>query len=194
MHTIQTVSARVLFATCLSATAFADEAAPLGEPAPAYPNPEWTPAVTEQVPPEKLLGIGYKLGNGIGFAGADLIVNPLPHLSLDLQVAQAPVYSGYGLAPSVQFHLFAGRQSTPYVGAGVQYVSLSSGDLTGTATGYFANVGYEWKWLSGLGILAGIGVQKVSTIEATSSTSTSTLSVPGGTALNLEFGVRYMFL
>ena len=34
-----------------------------------------------------LLGIGYKLGNGIGFAGADLIVNPLANVSLDLQVA-----------------------------------------------------------------------------------------------------------
>ena len=188
MRTLSTCATWGLLFSVVTSSAFAAGSAtpPAAEPGEA--------TVPEEVAPEKLLGVGYKFGNGIGFAGGDIIVNPLPHLSLDLQVACPSDYSGYGVAPSAQFHLFAGRQSTPYVGVGLQYVSLSSGDITSTGTGYFANVGYEWKWLSGLGILAGIGVQHLSTIEATSSTSTSTVSVPGGTNLNLEFGVRYMFL
>ncbi len=145
------------------------------------------------------LGVGYKLGNGIGFYGGDVVVNPLPHLSLDLYASYVSQPSGLGsnatgfaLAPAIQGHLFAGRRSTPYVAIGMQYVSMTLGTAKASGTGFFANIGYEWKFPSGLGIQLGGGIQHLSKIEGHDGTSTITSG--GETAPNIEFGIRYMFL
>lgn len=148
---------------------------------------------------DKRLGIGYKLGNGIGFYGGDVVIDPLPHLSLDLYAAYVSqsddagsTATGWAIAPAVQGELFTGQRSTPYVAIGMQYVSLSLGNATASGTGFFANLGYEWKWRSGLGIQLGGGVQHLSRVEATD--GVRNVSTGGKTAPNIELGVRYMFL
>src|SRR5438132_7193408 len=73
----------------------------------------------------RTLGVGYKLGDGIGFYGADVIVGPAPHVVLDFYGTVVRISStsstgatttgtGYAIAPAVQYHLFAGDRSTPY--------------------------------------------------------------------------------
>jgi hypothetical protein len=157
----------------------------------------------EPAPPtvaaEKRLGVGYKLGNGIGFYGGDVVIDPLPHLSLDLYASYVSqeadgggTATGFALAPAVQGALFAGGRSTPYLAIGMQYVNLSLDGAEASGTGFFANLGYEWKWRSGLGIQLGAGIQHLNKIEA--SNGVTSVSTGGKTAPNLEFGVRYMFL
>jgi hypothetical protein len=148
---------------------------------------------------ERRLGVGYKLGNGIGFYGGDLVVDPLPHLSLDLYASyisqsadSGGTATGFALAPALQGALFAGGRSTPYLAIGMQYVNLSLGDATASGTGFFANLGYEWKFRSGLGIQLGAGIQHLSKVVATDGVTSVTTG--GKTAPNIEFGVRYMFL
>jgi hypothetical protein len=157
------------------------------------------PAAAPAPVPEPHVGVGYKLGNGIGFYGGDVVVNPLPHLSLDLYGAYVSqdadgggTATGWALAPAVQGALFAGARSTPYVALGLQYVSLTLGGATASGTGFFVNLGYEWKWRSGLGIQLGGGIQHLSAIEATD--GVTSVRTGGKTAPNIEFGVRYMFL
>lgn len=118
-----------------------------------------------------MLGIGYKLGNGIGFAGADLIVNPLSNLSIDLQVATSEGL--IGLAPAVQYHLDAA--GGPYVGVGYQRVGFDANAVNGA----FGNVGWQWKPLTNLGVQLGVGYQQI---------------FGGEGGMNFEFGTRYFFL
>src|SRR5450631_62947 len=44
------------------------------------------------------VGVGYKIGNGIGFVGADLVLRLVPHVVFDLQANYVsltePVYGG----------------------------------------------------------------------------------------------------
>jgi hypothetical protein len=157
-------------------------------------------AQNEQAAPttvRKKVGAGYKIGNGLGFVGADLIVTPVEHLTFDLQANWFRVSTGdtsangYGLAPSVQGHLFDGV-SSPYAGLGYVYATLTMDGVTASAQGVFANIGYEWRWASGLGILLGGGVGYVGKIQATN--GVETITAPGGTHVNLEVGLRYMFL
>ena len=146
----------------------------------------------------KRMGVGYKIGNGLGFLGGDLIIAPIPHVTVDLQANWFSMSSGdssatgYGVAPSVQGHLFDGQVSSPYAGLGYVYATLSLDGVTASAQGVFANLGYEWRWDSGLGILLGGGVGYVGAINATN--GVETVSSPGGTHVNLEVGLRYMFL
>ncbi|HEY7373099.1 MAG TPA: hypothetical protein VIF57_13125 [Polyangia bacterium] len=146
----------------------------------------------------KRLGVGYKIGNGLGFVGGDVIVSPIDHLTLDLQANWFAVSSngtsanGYGIAPAAQFHLFKGQVSSPYIGLGYVYASLTLDGVTASASGAFANVGYEWRWRSGLGILLGGGVGYLGTVRATN--GVETVESPGGTHFNLETGLRFMFL
>jgi hypothetical protein len=146
----------------------------------------------------KRIGAGYKIGNGLGFVGGDLIIAPVEHLSLDLQAnwfsaaSGDSSASGYGLAPALQFHLFDGQVSSPYAGVGYIYATLSLDGVTASAQGVFANVGYEWRWDSGFGILLGGGVGHLGAIRATN--GVQTVEAPGGTHFNLEVGFRFMFL
>lgn len=112
------------------------------------------------------LGVGYKLGNGLDFVGADLIYNPLPNLSLDLQIASLP--GRVGFAPQVQYHL--DPLNGPYVGVGY---------LASTFSGVFGNVGWNLRPFPNVGVQAGVGYQRL-------------IGAPDG--LNYEAGVRYFFM
>jgi hypothetical protein len=106
----------------------------------------------------KHVGLGYKIGNGLGFVGADLIISPIDHVTLDLQAnwfsasSGGTTANGYGVAPAVQFHLFKGQVSSPYLGLGYLYATLTLDSVTASASGGFANVGYEWRWQSGISL------------------------------------------
>lgn len=146
----------------------------------------------------KRLGVGYKAGNGLGFVGADVIISPVDHLTFDLQAnyfsakTNSGTASGYGLAPAIQGHLFKGQVSSPYIGLGYVFASLSLDNVSASASGVFGNVGYEWRWESGLGIILGAGVGHLGTVHATN--GVETLDAPGGTYFNLETGLRFMFM
>jgi outer membrane protein W len=100
--------------------------------------------------------------------------------------------TGYGLAPTLQGHLFSGQKSSPYIGVGMLYATLTLDNVTASAKGVVANAGYEWRWTSGLGILLGGGVAYLGGIHATD--GVTTVDAPSFTHLNLEAGLRYMFL
>lgn len=116
-----------------------------------------------------MLGIGYKAGNGLGFTGVDVIVNPSPNLSLDIQAGMTPA-GVFGLAPSVQYLL--NPLGGPYGGVGFSY--------TPTTNGVFGNVGWQQTMTNNLGILLGVGYL---------------YPLTGGTGgLNFELGLRYFFM
>jgi len=151
-----------------------------------------TPARAAEEVEARKIGIGYKIGNGIGFLGGDIVLRLIPHVALDLQASYASVgdLSGYGLAPTLQLQLKdAGH--TPYLSGGLQYANLSNDTAAGYATGFVINAGYEWRFSSGLGILVGGGIQDLGTVHVTKGTATGTGS--GGVNPNLEAGVRYFF-
>jgi len=143
-------------------------------------------------------GVGYKIGNGLGFLGGDLIVSPLPHVVLDLQAntfsanTTSGTATGFGLAPALQFDIRDPGRSTPYVGVGYVYAKLSLDNVTASASGMFINAGYEWKWSFGMGILLGGGVCYLGKIQSTD--GTTTISRDAQILPNLEFGLRFMFL
>jgi hypothetical protein len=171
---------------------------------PYYPPPPPPPGVPVRPPvtPEKHIGVGYKIGNGLGFTGADLIIAPIGHVALDLQANYVSVdvsdgfttrtATGYGLAPSLQGRLYEGQVNTPYLGVGFLRVSLSLDSVTASGNGYFVNGGYEWRWDSGLGVLLGAGVAHINSVHATD--GVTTINDAGFTRFNLEVGLRFMFL
>src|SRR5438477_7517055 len=90
-------------------------------PQQAYPQQPYPQQAYPQQPSEnaeevasKHLGVGYKIGNGLGFVGGDILVSPIDHLTFDLQAnwfsatSSGTSANGYGLAPAVQFHFFKG--------------------------------------------------------------------------------------
>jgi hypothetical protein len=143
-------------------------------------------------------GLGYKLGNGLGFLGADAILSPLPHVALDFQVSAFSAAttggsaSGVGLAPMLQLFFSDPGRSTPYLGFGWLHASASLQNITASVSGYAANVGYEWKWSSGFGILLGGGVAVLG--KATATDGVNTVSISGGVHPNLELGLRFLFI
>jgi hypothetical protein len=142
------------------------------------------------------VGMGYKLGDDLGYFGADLILSPLPHIALDLQgswINKKLGASGFGLAPALQFFLFGEGRSTPYLSVGYAHVWLTFDDgVTGAGSAVFANLGYEWKWRSGLGILLGGGILYAGNVSTSDNGRTLILGEDGLKA-NVEAGVRYMF-
>jgi hypothetical protein len=154
----------------------------------------------EEIDPHSV-GVGYKIGNGIGFAGIDLILRLLPHVAFDLQANYVAVsesvdggpdqsITGYGLAPMVQLQLKS-IGHTPYLGVGLVYIHESLQDVTASGTGLLVNVGYEWRFASGVGVLVGAGIDDLGTLSATN--GTTTIQQPGGLLFNIEAGVRYYF-
>ncbi len=121
--------------------------------------------------PAPMLGVGYKLGNGIGFVGADVIVNPMPNVSLDLQLASTD--GGFGYAPAIQYHM--DMANGPYVGVGYRGELNTAANLSGL----FGNVGWHYMPMNNIGVMGGIGYQKV---------------IGGTDAVNYEAGVRYYFM
>ena len=65
-------------------------------------------------------------------------------------------------------------------------------NVNASVDGVAANLGYEWKSQSGLGILLGGGVAKLG--DATATDGTNTVNITGGVHFNLEFGLRYMIM
>jgi hypothetical protein len=116
----------------------------------------------------------------------DLQVN---YLSFDTPSGRTA--TGVGYAPAVQGRLNGGQQSTPYVALGWLHGSLSLENVTSSASGVFANAGYEWRWESGLGILLGGGIAHIGAIRATD--GISSVSTRGGWFPLIETGLRYMF-
>jgi len=172
------------------------------QPYPQQPYPQQAypqqPSERAEDVASKHLGVGYKIGNGLGFVGGDILVSPIDHLTFDLQAnwfsatSSGTSANGYGLAPAVQFHFFKGQRSSPYIGVGFLYATLTLDGITSSATGEFFNAGYEWRWSSGLGILLGGGINHLGQVKATN--GVETVETPGGTNPNLEVGLRYMFL
>jgi hypothetical protein len=166
------------------------------DPSPGVATGSNAPAAATVV--TKRLGVGYKIGNGLGFLGADLVIAPIDHLALDLQfnylsfATETGTATGYGLAPAVQGRLFAGQVSTPYLGLGFVRASMSLDEVSASTNGFFANVGYEWRWASGVGIILGGGVAVLGNVHATD--GVTTIDQEGGAHFNLEAGLRYMFL
>lgn len=157
------------------------------------------PRVPEDPPATSThLGIGYKIGNGLGFLGADAILSPVPHLALDFQISAFGVGTatgtayGIGLAPMLQVFFNDPGRSTPYLGAGWIHAAATLQNIHASVSGFAANVGYEWKWPTGFGILLGGGVAVLG--DATATDGTTTVSIAGGTHFNLEFGLRFMFI
>ena len=155
----------------------------------------------EETEPGRNLGVGYKIGNGLGFTGVDVVARYIPYVSIDFQanyvfasVAQPDgttlSASGFGVAPTVQGHLFPVGH-TPYLGLGLVYIRMSADGVTASGPGFLANLGYEWRFASGVGILVGAGMDYLGTVSATN--GTTTVSEKGGPLFNLEAGVRYFF-
>lgn len=170
-------------------------------PSPGYYSPasvERPPAdeAGQETGPERKLGIGYKIGNGVGFVGGDIVINPIEHISIDLQANYASVGTnvgtakGFALAPGLQGHLWAGQRSSPYLGAAFIYLKMGVNGETVSLTGMAFNVGWEWKWQSGLGVILGGGVAHIMNVADTNSVQYNGKT----TMFNLEAGVRYMFL
>jgi hypothetical protein len=173
----------------------------LPPPSPGYysPTPAERPPEVEakQEPgPGRTLGFGYKIGNGVGFVGADIVINPVEHLSIDLQANYASVgtsrgtATGFALVPGLQGHLWAGQRSSPYLGAALIYLKMGVDGDSVSLTGMAFNVGWEWKWNSGLGIIVGGGVGHIMNVSATNGVEYNGKT----TMFNLEAGIRYMFL
>jgi hypothetical protein len=168
----------------------------------AAAQPSETPAAAPSSSDDgsKTFGVGYKLGDGIGVLGGDVIIHPAPHLTFDLYAAFMPVSVGsqsgtiYAAAPAIQTELFDGQRSTPYGAIGMQWASLTLGGATASGYGAYANIGYEWKWKGGFGIQLGGGVQYLQKVSATDSQSGMTYETGGKLNPNLELGLRYMFL
>ncbi|HVY60201.1 MAG TPA: hypothetical protein VHF22_01050 [Planctomycetota bacterium] len=151
-----------------------------------------SPAHAEETQ-SRTVGIGYKVGNGIGFTGGDLIVRAVPRVVLDLQASYGAVdgLTGFGVAPTVQFQ-WKPVGHTPYVGVGVAHARLSNDSVGGYVTGFVANAGYEWRFASGLGVLAGGGVQDHGPVHVTRGSAVNE-SKWSGPSFNLEAGLRYFF-
>lgn len=149
-------------------------------------------AAAEEVDVEKV-GVGYKVGNGIGFVGGDLVWRAVPHVTLDAQLAYGSSggFTGYGVAPMVQFELKPVGH-TPYLGIGFVYAALGNESTSGWATGFLANAGYEWRFASHLGVLVGAGIDDLGSVHARSGDLQATTS-PAGIRFNLEAGVRWFF-
>lgn len=128
-------------------------------------------------------GIGYKLGNDIGFLGADLILNPHPNVSLDLQVGMdqgGTEQSTVAFAPAIQFHMTPmGPIGAPYVGVGYKY-RLGTSEIQ-AAQGVFGNVGWQFRPMPSVGILVGVGYQQ-------------RLEPANEGIFNYEAGIRYFFM
>ena len=134
------------------------------------------------------LAAGYKVGNGLGFAGVDLVVQPLERWALDLQLAQSPI--GVDLAPSLQYHL--DPASGTYVSLGYNRTALEIFGQGRARNGLFANVGRQWRPWPRLGVVAGVGYQVG--LPSTDEVFGQTVHTAGWGAVNFEFGLRYYFL
>ena len=153
----------------------------------------------------RTIAVGYKIGNGLGFAGGDVVVRAWPHVSFDLQTnyisasdtsyGNTLTLSGVGLAPALHVELKPVGH-TPYVSVGALYLRFSVHDDinsgTGSATGFVANAGYEWRFASHVGVLVGAGISDLLTLHGDTSAASFTYR-PDKVFFNIESGLRYFF-
>ena len=97
-----------------------------------------------------------------------------------------------GLAPMLQVYFNDPGQSTLYLGVGWIHASASLQNINASVSGFAANIGYEWKWQSGFGVLLGGGVAILG--NATATDGTNTVSISGGVHPNLEVSFRFMLI
>jgi hypothetical protein len=166
-----------------------------------------TAAWAEEVPAQhhRIVGLGWKVGNGLGPRGADLVVAPWPSLAFELHVAalreevDEPTPdepTGWGIVPLARLYPLANRSNatgvTPHVSAGVHYSRWEFGALRWSRTELVVNGGPEWRW-SGLRLLLGAGIHYARR-GLRRSNGSEWVEVDGGRPLlNLEAGLRYMF-
>jgi hypothetical protein len=162
------------------------------------------PAHAEEVE-SRTIAVGYKIGNGVGFEGADLVIRARPHVSFDFQANYLSTsdtkngdtlsLSGMAFAPAVHAELKPVGH-TPYVSVGALYLRFSAHDDfsggTGWATGFFANAGYEWRFASHIGVMVGAGISDLLTVHGETNVASFTYQ-PDKLFFNIESGVRYFF-
>ena len=153
------------------------------------------PAQAEETEPH-LVGVGYKIGNGLGFLGGDVIVRALPHVALGSAGKLL-----FGVGHELGERLRPGPDPAvpmdpgwPHAlpGAGLPLCASLVGRCSASASGVLLNAGYEWRFASGVGILLGGGAAYLGNIQATN--GIDTLTRAGGWHFNIEAGLRYYFL
>lgn len=143
------------------------------------------------------VGLGWHGGNGLGYLGGDVIVFASQRLALDVQLAfhredlGMASLTSYAVAPAVRAYL-RGEGFTPYAAVGAFLVRKTAGSLTWNRTGVFANVGPEWRSPSGFRIFLGAGLRYAPAVAV--SNASDRIEEDREHGVNLEFGVRYMFL
>ena len=156
------------------------------------------PVAPVQEVTSKHVGVGYKIGNGLGFVGGDVIIAPTDRLSIDLQVGRLSTSAGdttatgFGVAPAVQFRFNDSPGSSPYMGLGYLYAQITLNQATAHVQGVFLNGGYEWRWANGLGLLLGGGFNYLGTLEATD--GVVVVKRKAQLVPEIEFGFRFLFL
>jgi hypothetical protein len=148
------------------------------------------PALGEPLPPaaQPMFGAGYKVGNGLGLAGVDLVLQPLARWGLDVQIARSAI--GVDVAPALQYHL--DPASGTYVSLGYNRTALEVFGQPLGRNGLFANIGRQWQPWPKVGVIAGVGYQVA--LSSTDVVFGQTVHSAGWGAVNFEFGLRYYFL
>jgi hypothetical protein len=151
------------------------------------------PAMAEKARREPIVGVGFHPGNFVGPLAFDVILRPLRHIAVDLQVGAWSLDSGVhtvGVAPQLQWEFLRWWQ-TPYAGLAFRYEEVWSNGVMASSKGGFLIGGWQWRWQSGFGALVGGGVLYMTPV---------TLNAPrvgywssGGLYGTYEVGVRYFF-
>jgi opacity protein-like surface antigen len=157
------------------------------------------PATLRQAPTEPpqvpfRAGLGWHTGNGVGgplALGAGVLLRDRVGFELQLGYTKDEMTT-YGIGSLARVYLLRRERVTPFLAAGFVLRRATLDSLGVTQLGVFANAGPEWRWPSGLRILLGAGV--VFAPAARDSNSSASLEGEGGARLNLELGVRYLFI
>lgn len=175
-------------------------AAPRGEaqtdppaPEPAEPlaaSPEPTSSASPAIPALPTVFVGYLGGNGLGEIGVEGGVRLAPHVTLGLHAGRiaGAAGNGFGVAPLLRVSL--APHGGPYAALGASWFTIAT-DATTSASGtaVLAGVGYEWRALPQLALLAGVGAAFV---PGTSVDRGGVVTpAAGGLKPNLEVGLRW---
>ncbi len=187
----------LLCVSLLSASASAANAQQNAQQPPGGPQAAEINAAATQPSYRRSFGVGYKIGNGLGFQGADVVIGLTDQFSLGLQAnnfsstdSAGSKISGYGVAPFAEYRLNVSG-STPYLSAGLLYATLTLDDVRASASGGFANIGWQWRWQFGLAVHVGAGVGYLGSVKATD--GINSIERSGGAHFNIESGLRYFF-
>lgn len=142
---------------------------------------------------ERTLGAGYKVGNGHGLYGGEMLARATPRLWFVLYAGATWEEGGKGLAlvPTVQANLRGGDVSTPYASLGVEYATVRFDDVWAHGFGFLINAGYEWHLRDGLALQLGVGVRAMREVQG--SRDMTTVAQPAFISPNAEIGLRYRF-